>query len=463
MEVGSRVPLRDRGSPKPGALSGTALAVQMVDRCAHLVGVPRRPVVGLRHPGDGRATACADDLHRETLRAVLLAQDPSEPVLAGSSPAPIRGGDSRVCSPSGEAVSLPTAWSGRRRQSDEGGTVRGATVTCPFWWTTDDCLQCMLPTIVVTVCGLRAARATQADSCRTRRRFPRSQRSSWCVTASTAACLRRAHSQTVATRQPACSRSWRFGRSRSMFASNLACQNSRRVLGVVAYGQPECRCQKQPCTRHTARNRRNTRSGVPGSLRSCRRNRRPRAWMARLRASSGRVFLLPIPAIMRERVARPTMSAIVVAGRSSEGTARQQATREVRPIVQRGEIRQRRAGPRWLAPPLWRLSRAGRGPSAMQRRFVAANLRQAGGAPPAGTGDDRAARSRLPKPRQCRVPRGADETTAPPPATAPYTASGATSNAGSCLRNPATTSIPSANTLPTSPEPSPAPPAAAVG
>ena len=74
MEVGSRVPLRDRGSPKPGALSGTALAVQMVDRCAHLVGVPRRPVVVLRQPGDAGATACDDDLRRETLRTVLLAQ-----------------------------------------------------------------------------------------------------------------------------------------------------------------------------------------------------------------------------------------------------------------------------------------------------------------------------------------------------------------------------------------------------
>ena len=181
--------------------------------------------------------------------------------------------------------------------------------------------------------------------------FPRSQRSSWCVTTSTAACLRRAHSQTVATRQPAWSRSWWFRRSRSMFASNLAFQNSWRVLGVVAYGQPGCRCQKQPCTRHTAPNRRNTRSGVPGSLRSCRRNRSPRAWMARRRATSGRVFLLPIPAIMRERVARSTMSAIVVAGRPSEGHRGQQATREVRAVMQRDEILRRRGGPGWSARP----------------------------------------------------------------------------------------------------------------
>ncbi len=179
--------------------------------------------------------------------------------------------------------------------------------------------------------------------------LPRNQRSSSCATTSTAACLRRAHSQTVATRQPAWSRSWRFRRSRSMFASNLALQNSWRVIGVVAYGQPTCWCQKQPCTRHTALNRRNTRSGVPGSLRSCRRNRSPRAWMARRRETSGRVFLLPIPAIMRERVARSTMSAIVVAARPWEGHRRQQATREAPDVMQLRGMLRRGAGPHWSA------------------------------------------------------------------------------------------------------------------
>ena len=140
---------------------------------------------------------------------------------------------------------------------------------------------------------------------------PRNHRSS-CPATSPAAGLRNAHSQTIPTRQPAWSRSRRLRRSRSVFASNLARQNLSRVVGVVVYGQPTCRCQKQPCTKHTATNRGNTRSGVPGSLRSCRRYRSPRAWTARRSASSGRVSLLPIPAIMRERVARSTMSAIVV-------------------------------------------------------------------------------------------------------------------------------------------------------
>ena len=180
--------------------------------------------------------------------------------------------------------------------------------------------------------------------------LPRSQRSSCCAT-STAARLRKAHSQTVATRQPDWSRSCRLRRSRSVFASNLALQNSWRVAGVVAYGQPACRCQKQPCTRHTAPNRRNTRSGVPGSLRSCRRYRIPRAWMARRRASSGRVFPLPIPAIMRERVARSTMSAIVVPARSSEEHRRHQATREVPNVMQLDGMLRRRAGPDWSVRP----------------------------------------------------------------------------------------------------------------
>ena len=180
--------------------------------------------------------------------------------------------------------------------------------------------------------------------------FPRSQSSSCCAT-STAACLRKAHSQTVATRQPPWSRSCRLRRSRSVFASNLARQNSWRVVGVVAYGQPACWCQKQPCTRHTAPNRRNTRSGVPGSFRSCRRYRSPRAWMARRSASSGRVFLLPIPAIMRERVARSTMSAIVVPARPPEEYRRQQATRAVPDVMQLDGMLRQPAGPDWSARP----------------------------------------------------------------------------------------------------------------
>ena len=174
--------------------------------------------------------------------------------------------------------------------------------------------------------------------------LPRSQRSR-CSATFIAGCLRKAHSQTVATRQPALSSSRRLRLSRSTFASNLARQNSGRVDGVVAYGQPACRCQKHPCTRHTAPNRRNTRSGVPGRRRSWRRYRSPRAWIARRRASSGRVFLLPIPAIMRERVARSTMSAIFVPARLSEEHRSQQATREMLATTQRNRIQRRLTRP----------------------------------------------------------------------------------------------------------------------
>ena len=135
--------------------------------------------------------------------------------------------------------------------------------------------------------------------------------SSSCRAISIAACLRRAHSQTIAKRQPASSSSRRLRRSRWVFESNFAFQNLSRVLGMVVYGQPACLCQKQPCTKHTALNRRNTRSGVPGSFLSCRRNRSPQLWMAWRRAISGRVSLLLILAIMRARVVLSTMSAIL--------------------------------------------------------------------------------------------------------------------------------------------------------
>ena len=200
-----------------------------------------------------------------------------------------------------EAVSFPAAWSGRQRHQVKESDLHG-----------DSDVSALVGACDHRRHGVRAiGRACDAGGpVSNALSLPCSHRSSCCAM-STTACLRNAHSQTIATRQPAWSRSCRLRRSRSVFASNLARQNPRRVAGVVAYGQLGCRCQKQPCTKHTARNRRNTRSGVPGRLRSCRRYRSPRAWTARRSASSGRVSLPPIPAIMRERVARSTMSAIV--------------------------------------------------------------------------------------------------------------------------------------------------------
>ena len=244
-----------------------------------------------------------------------------------------------------KAVSFPAAWSGRRRhQVKESGLPgerdvfasvddRGPSEECP----SDHRRH-----------GVRApGRACDAgEFVSNTGALPRSHRSS-CRAISTTACLRSAHSQTIATRQPAWSRSRRLRRSRSVFASNLARQNSLRVVGIVVYGQPACRCQKQPCTKHTAPNRRNTRSGVPGSLRSCKRYRSPRAWTARRSASSGRVSLLPIPAIMRERVARSTMSAIIVPARTPAEHRRQQATREFLDVMQLDGMRRSGVEPVW--------------------------------------------------------------------------------------------------------------------
>lgn len=52
-------------------------------------------------------------------------------------------------------------------------------------------------------------------------------------------------------------------------------------------------------------------SGRPGRRLSCRRNRRPQLCRYRLTANSGAVSTGPIPAIIRERVFRSTISAIV--------------------------------------------------------------------------------------------------------------------------------------------------------
>jgi hypothetical protein len=61
------------------------------------------------------------------------------------------------------------------------------------------------------------------------------------------------HSQTVKTSQPRL-RSWRsLRRSRFTFSRNFGSQYSRRVFGVVAFGHPVWRCQKQPCTKIAVR------------------------------------------------------------------------------------------------------------------------------------------------------------------------------------------------------------------
>lgn len=122
--------------------------------------------------------------------------------------------------------------------------------------------------------------------------------------------LSSAHVQTTATRHPADSSAFRFLRSRSTFASNFETQNLVLLDGVVAYLQPLCRCQKQPCTKTTARYLGRTRSGLPGRSLPCSLNLKPRP-CSRLRSTcSGCVSAPRIPAIIRDLVARSTTSTI---------------------------------------------------------------------------------------------------------------------------------------------------------
>ena len=120
----------------------------------------------------------------------------------------------------------------------------------------------------------------------------------------------RAHSHITATRHP-CSRSFLILRlSRSTFPRNLRSQNSVLLAGVVAYLHPGWRCQKQPCTKTTALYLGNTRSGCPGSFRSCNLYRKPSLCNALRSAISGRVFLPLMEAIILERVSLSTISAM---------------------------------------------------------------------------------------------------------------------------------------------------------
>jgi hypothetical protein len=130
-----------------------------------------------------------------------------------------------------------------------------------------------------------------------------------CSTTSVTSLPRNPHSQTVATRQPMSLSASIACLSRSTLRANFSAQNPELLAGVDARLQAECRCQKQPCTKITARCLRSTRSGLPGKSLAWSRKRNPRAWSSRRRRISGRVFRARIPLIMRERVAGSTISA----------------------------------------------------------------------------------------------------------------------------------------------------------
>lgn len=100
---------------------------------------------------------------------------------------------------------------------------------------------------------------------------------------------RKAHSHTVHTRQSAARNAVTARRSRSRFPPIFSIQNSVFVAGTTKSAH-SCQCQKQPCTNTTARNRGNTKSGVPGKDRSCSRYRNPRRHSALRKRISGLVL-----------------------------------------------------------------------------------------------------------------------------------------------------------------------------
>jgi hypothetical protein len=160
--------------------------------------------------------------------------------------------------------------------------------------------------------------------------------------------LRAWHSHTTKVRHPAflSARSWR--RSRATLSANLAFQKDALLIGVVAYLHPRCRCQKHPCTNTAARCRAKTISGLPERDRECRRNRSPAACRARRTTISGLVFFPPMPAIMRLRVARSTISIRLRAGaRLSRQSASPAPEERHSQLVDTGTFVARRRSSHW--------------------------------------------------------------------------------------------------------------------
>lgn len=98
------------------------------------------------------------------------------------------------------------------------------------------------------------------------------------------------HPQIVRLRHPAFRSAAAFLLSLATFSSNFSIQNLTLLFGILAYRQPRCRCQKQPCTNTTVRYFGKTISGFPGNSLLCSRYRNPRACKYFLTVSSGVVF-----------------------------------------------------------------------------------------------------------------------------------------------------------------------------
>lgn len=147
------------------------------------------------------------------------------------------------------------------------------------------------------------------------------------------------HSQTISTRQPARRRAAAVRRSRATFASNLCDQKRTRDFGWYDSLQPAWRCQKQPCTNTMTLRRGSTKSGEPGNLRSCSRNRYPSRWTQERTTNSGAVSLERIRLIrsLRSRLlilSATTVTSTAVVGprrRCQRSLSRATAARHCRP------------------------------------------------------------------------------------------------------------------------------------
>src|SRR5919112_4514600 len=118
---------------------------------------------------------------------------------------------------------------------------------------------------------------------------------------------RRAHSHTVATRQPDADRVSNVCPSRRTLRPIFPVQYSLLVWGM-RHAPQSCPCQKQPCTKRAARRFGKTRSGFPARPLTCSLYRSPRACRAFLRRSSGTVSPLFTAAIVRRLVSGSTLS-----------------------------------------------------------------------------------------------------------------------------------------------------------
>lgn len=98
--------------------------------------------------------------------------------------------------------------------------------------------------------------------------------------------------------------------SSEMFLCSFVRQKSTLLDGHLKRWHP-CICQKQPCIKITAWCFGNVRSGFPGKSFLCNEYRNPFAKSPFLTKSSGLVFLLRMPAIIRLRFSFETISAIM--------------------------------------------------------------------------------------------------------------------------------------------------------